>query len=106
MDVCVLTADPGFFTVVHGLAGAMHHRAHRLDEGTSPLPGSLLVVDAHTPGTHAAAAGFTFDPVYAVAFAPLGTAAERDVRRAGISRVFARSTLADELPRLFNEFAV
>lgn len=106
MDIYVLTTDPGFFTVVHGLGGATGHRAFNASDADSrAIPAdALFIVDAHTASESVGV--YTFEITRAVGFIPAAGDPEGRLRRAGVARTFARGTLADELPRLFAEFAV
>ena len=102
----VLTSDPGFFTVVHGLGGATGHRAFNASDGemrTIPAT-ALFIVDGHTAAE--AIGGYTFDTTRTVGFIPAAGDPQGRLRTAGVARAFPRGTLADELPRLFAEFAV
>lgn len=106
MEIYVLTSDPGFFTVVHGLGGATGNRAFdaSLLESQQIPADALFIVDGHTAA--AAVGAYSFDITRAVGFLPSAGDAEGRLRKAGVARTFSRGTLAEELPRLFAEFAV
>ncbi len=106
MDIYVLTSDPGFFTVVHGLGGATGNRAlNASEQGSNVIPAdALFIVDGHTAA--ASVGAYSFDITRAVGFIPAAGDPEGQLRTAGVARTFSRGTLAEELPRLFAEFAV
>lgn len=106
VEIYVLTSDPGFFTVVHGLGGATGHAAFNAsDRESRVVPAkALFIVDGHTAAE--AVGAYTFDTTRTVGFIPAAGDPGGRLRAAGVARSFPRATLAEELPRLFAEFAV
>lgn len=106
MRVLVITTDPAFFTVAHGLAGAMGYVATRVTAlGTmpAPAPDDLVVLDfgrlppGELPPT---------DLLRTVVFVGAADEPMARARAASFGAVYARASLATELPRLIADFAV
>lgn len=106
MDVCVLSRDLMFFTAVEGVTGAMGHDVRQVEElGTIGAPDVLIADFASCPVEIPALAAIC-DPLRTAIFTPHERVEVFTGARAhGIAHVYRRGALAQELPRLLEDYS-
>jgi hypothetical protein len=106
MDVCVLSRDLMFFSAVEGVAGAMGHRARQVEDIAEVGQPAILIADFVSEPLDVAVLAATCDPLRTAIFTPHERVDVFTAARAnGIAHVYRRGALAQELPRLLQEYS-
>jgi len=103
MRLLIVTADPAFFTVARGIAGAMGHNAIRAHDGDAANPADLLLIDAARPPGELPQ---VTDPMRTVVCVGGEDEAAQRAAAGRLGTLVARRDLASELPRLIADFAL